>query len=117
MVYIELSGGRTISDKDVDLIVSAISRKMTQRALPAAGIRINATPVWAGESVLNENLKAARARQAQSGMELRALVTQARASGASWQSIADVLGVTHTTLARQYRKGGPIVVVRGKEEA
>lgn len=117
MVYIELSGGRTISDKDVDVLVNAISRKLTQRALPAAGVRIKATPVSAEEVTLHEGLKAARARQIQAGNELRDLVTQAREKGISWEDVADVLGIAHTTLVRQYRDGGPIVAARGKKEA
>jgi predicted DNA-binding protein (UPF0251 family) len=50
--------------------------------------------------------------QHETGTALRLEVDVARSEGLSWQDIAKELGITRTTLWRQYQAGGPIVVIR-----
>lgn len=112
MVYIELSGGTVMSDADMDLFVSAISRKLVNRGTPAGGVRITATPTPPAEDSVYRKLKESREAQQKTAYDTRDLVAHARSNGMSWAAIADALRMEHSTLIRQYRAGGPIVAVR-----
>lgn len=116
-MYIDLSGGQVASDADMELLVNKIARKLVNRGLPSGGVRIQVRPTRPEFFSLHEELTMAREKQVQAGKELYALVTRAREAGTSWEDIADALGISHATLARQYKAGGPIVAARpGKEQ-
>lgn len=50
--------------------------------------------------------------QRDTGQDLAAEVTAARADGMTWEQIGAVLGLPYPTVLRQHKAGSPIVVIR-----